>query len=34
MTDPIITRHGPVGVHYHQFLVTDPGGGDADEPGL
>ncbi|MFD0396415.1 hypothetical protein ACFQ3Z_46185 [Streptomyces nogalater] len=31
MTDPIITGHGPVGVHYHQFLVTDPGGPVAGE---
>ncbi|MCE0446778.1 hypothetical protein LT493_25955 [Streptomyces tricolor] len=31
MTDPITTGHGPVGVHHHQFLVTDPGGPVAGE---
>lgn len=31
MTDPTITGRGPVGVQYHQFLVTDPGGPVAGE---
>ncbi|CUW33345.1 hypothetical protein [Streptomyces reticuli] len=31
MTDPITTGHGSVGVHYHQFLVTDPGGPVAED---
>ncbi|MCG0069972.1 hypothetical protein L0F81_43175, partial [Streptomyces tricolor] len=31
MTDPLTTGQGPVGVHYHQFLVTDPGGPVAED---
>ncbi|BCM71182.1 hypothetical protein EASAB2608_06516 [Streptomyces sp. EAS-AB2608] len=31
MSDPLTTGQGPVGVHYHQFLVTDPGGPVAED---